>query len=375
VVAVLAVVVLASWGWRRAIWPRAEPHQGNKESVAPASPDDVALPGAAEARPEGDALAVSRGGHLALLEVLGEAVGPEHAAGEVCVSPDATTVVAGHEDGSVAVWEVGAAPSRLMRSFAAHAGSVDALAWSPDGQRVATAGADEVVLWDPWTGRATLKLPRSRNRFFDLAFSPDGRLLYASARPEVVDVWDVASGEKKATLDGEIATGAYAGEEWEGPLAKAPIGGLPPHVIAVGPDGSWLATGDFTFPVRIIETASGHLIRCLPGFGRPVSDVVATSDGKLLTNSNKTLRIWDTRTWEEVGSFTGPNGAVAQSDDGAWAICTNRPERTLGIWKVESGALADAIEVGSKPFALAVRGRAIWVGCEDGTIKRYEHRP
>jgi len=211
VVAVLAVVVLASWGWRRAIWPRAEPHQGNEESVAPASPgrSDVAVPGAAEAWPE-TAIAVSRGGHLALLEILGEPVGPEHAAGEVCVSPDGMTVVAGHEDGSVVVWEIGAASSRLVRSFAAHAGAVDALTWSPDGQRVATAGADEVVLWDPWTGRATLTLPRSRNRFFDLAFSPDGLRLYTSARPEVVDVWDVASEEKKATLDGGIATGAYA---------------------------------------------------------------------------------------------------------------------------------------------------------------------
>ena len=52
-----------------------------------------------------------------------------------------------------------------------------------------------------------------------------------------------------------------------------------------------------------------------------------------------------------------------------------RRESTLGIWKVEGGALTDVMDVGSKPLALAVRGRAIWVGCEDGTVRRYEHRP
>lgn len=373
--AALTVAVLASWGGSRMIWPRAGSHQGSEQRLAPATPGDGIDPHAEVTRP-GDAIAVSRGGHLALLEILGEGVeGSGHAAGEVCVSPDGTTVVAGHEDGSVAVWELRANTSCLVRNFTAHTGSVDAMAWSPDGHRLATAGGDEIVLWDPWTARSTLQLPRPRNRCFDLAFSPDGCLLYASAGHETVDVWDAASGGKKATLDGENATGTYADEGWEGPLAKAPIGGLPPHVIAVGPDGSWLATGDCTFPVRIIDTASGDLIRRLPGFGRPVSDVVATPDGKLFTNSDGTLRIWDARTWGEVGSFTGPNGAVAQSDDGARAICTNRPERTLGIWKIESGVLTDVMDVGSKPLALAVRGRAIWVGCEDGTVRRYDHRP
>jgi hypothetical protein len=102
---------------------------------------------------------------------------------------------------------------------------------------------------------------------------------------------------------------------------------------------------------------------------------VAVSNENLLAISKVTLHVWNTGTWEEVASIKGPSGQVAATQDGASVICTIPEASTLTIWSLQNGTLVDEIDVASKPLALAVRGRAIWVGCEDGTVRRYEHRP
>ncbi|HEX5030243.1 MAG TPA: hypothetical protein VFX78_02150 [Candidatus Eisenbacteria bacterium] len=156
---------------------------------------------------------------------------------------------------------------------------------------------------------------------------------------------------------------------------KAPIGlGFRAEHIAVAPDGSWVAGAVYHDPLQIIDAQSGLLIKRLTGLDHPAT-CVAVSNESLLAISEGTLHVWNTGTWEEVSSIKGPSGQVAATEDGASVICTIPEASTLTIWSLLDGTLVDEIDVGSKPLALAVRGRAIWVGCEDGTIKRYEHRP
>jgi WD40 repeat protein len=276
----------------------------------------------------------------------------------VCVSPDGTTVVAGHADGSLSVWDISSEACRLVRSLA-YEGVVTALAWSPDGLRVAAAGGDTIVVWDPWTGRATRRLPSFPSASFALAFSPNGLELYASGGAGEVDVWDLTSGERKRT---------FCPDE---PFDR----GFPPRLIALAHDGSWLAVAASPWRVRVIDTRSGQPIAHLPPASRDVDDIRVTHDGRLMTSSEGTVRFWDADTWQEVASLIGPSGLVSQSQDGSSLICVTTEARTLTAWNMHDHTLTGRVTLQRAPLALAVHGRDIWVGCDDGTIVRYEYRP
>jgi WD40 repeat protein len=62
-----------------------------------------------------------------------------------------------------------------------HSGAITALAFSPDGARLITAGADRLVkIWDPISGQEILSFKGHRHPVSGLAFSPDGRRLLSS---------------------------------------------------------------------------------------------------------------------------------------------------------------------------------------------------
>ena len=108
----------------------------------------------------------------------------------LALTPDGGRLATVSEDGMLRVWEV--ATGKPVSAWKV-GGFPTAVALSDDGTRVAASTDSDpaVQVWDLAAGRVTAKLPGHPDGARDLAFAPDGKLLYSAAL-DVVRVWKLA---------------------------------------------------------------------------------------------------------------------------------------------------------------------------------------
>ncbi|EJT68346.1 hypothetical protein GGTG_14077, partial [Gaeumannomyces tritici R3-111a-1] len=81
------------------------------------------------------------------------------------------------------------------------------IAFSPDGQRLASASYDETVkLWDSATGACLQTLEGHSDSVSSIAFSPDGQTLASASYDKTVKLWDAATGACLQTFEGFTST-------------------------------------------------------------------------------------------------------------------------------------------------------------------------
>jgi WD40 repeat protein len=75
-----------------------------------------------------------------------------------------------------------------------HEGPASAVAFSPDGQTLASGGRDGTIrLWEMATGKERLRIQGPATMFRSVAFSPDGKLLASGHSNSTILIWDVAA--------------------------------------------------------------------------------------------------------------------------------------------------------------------------------------
>ena len=115
-------------------------------------------------------------------------------------SGDAKSLVAGFAHGPVKLWPLDEPGG--VATFLGHSGWVTGLAMLTNGQTLISAGAD-IRFWDVRTRHENaLKLSPRAGDYGCLALSPDGRRFAAAASDGRITIWDVASHQEVATLEG-----------------------------------------------------------------------------------------------------------------------------------------------------------------------------
>jgi WD40 repeat protein len=196
-----------------------------------------------------------------------------------------------------------------LRVFRGHAGAVRAVAYSPDGSRLATAGDDGTVrVWSVASGAEAAVLKGDARGMKDIAFSPDGSRLGAGGLDGTVRVWDVAGGKEHYAI------------KTNNPRFSV-------RSLAYSPDGSRLATAGQDGRVRLWDLVTSKQLVLFQGHRSDVYGVAYSPDGTRLASAGRdgSVRVWDIGQGRELHIFrgnTGPVQSVAYSPDGmhlAWA--------------------------------------------------------
>jgi WD40 repeat protein/tRNA A-37 threonylcarbamoyl transferase component Bud32 len=266
--------------------------------------------------------------------------------------PDGKTVLTGSVDRTACLWN--AETGKLLHVLD-HQGGVTHVAYSPNGQLLATAGDLGVRLWNAATGKAVGNpLPHGRAAL-QITFSPDGNLLLTAGYDHNAYLWAVSDGKLKCTLVGH-----------QGPV----------HGVAFDFDGKRILTGSFDHTARLWDTATGQPIGQVMHHDDKVRIVAFNPDGhSVLTGSDDdTVRLWDVATGqlkEQVLQHQGKIHSAAFNPDGR-IVLSGSSDRTARLWDVATGeeiGLPFRHQKSVTSVAVSPDGRSFATASFDGTVQ------
>jgi WD40 repeat protein/class 3 adenylate cyclase len=192
-------------------------------------------------------------------------------ASDVAFTPDGRALAAATGDGAV-VWDTSQLDSRGVRYGAGGRPALH-VAFAPNGRTLAVAGIDSVTLWK-LASHAARRLPR-RGTVDAIAFSPDGRHLAVAPAQAPLELWDVtAPGAAPRQLRG--VRGAVA-------IAFSPDRG---RLAAAGPQGE----------IALVDSRTGRALPVpLVGHTDVVNALAFSRDGRTLASASDdgTAILWD----------------------------------------------------------------------------------
>lgn len=257
----------------------------------------------------------------------------------IVYAPDGKTIATARtRDNTVYFWDTttGKAKGTLER---VGRGSVQAFVYAPNGNTIATAGGwtdNFVQLWDAQTGNHKITLTGHAKRVNSVAYSPDGNLIASGGTDGTVRLWDVTTRKQKPILNHT---------SWFNFLFQWL--NVPVHSVAYSPDGNTVAAGSLDGRVRLWDTQTPKLKATLTGHTSAVDIVLYSPDGKIIATAagetDNTVRLWDAVTREPKVVLTGYThiNAVTYAPDGKTLATGGRYRKnSLQLWNTQTMELA-----------------------------------
>lgn len=273
----------------------------------------------------------------------------------VSFSPDGLRLASASHDGVARIWDTHT--GSVLRRLSCPVAVAMSIAFRPDGKHVAAPAADHSVwIWDALTGDVVRKLTGHQDLVVSVAFSPDGTRLASASGDRTVRIWDVHDGRELFKLQDQ-----------------------PVRNVVFSPKGDLLAgSGGADRTVKVWDARNGALVRTLDGHAGEVRFVAFHPDGRRLASAGgDAAQPGEVKVWNFDGTAVFslrehrlPVESIAFSTDGSFLVSASM-DGTLRVCETGAGRVHRTLKGHRdqvRTVAFSPDGRTLASGSVDGTI-------
>jgi WD40 repeat protein len=269
-------------------------------------------------------------------------IGHDGSVEAVAVTPDGQRIVSGGSDGTLRVWDLSS--GQLLRTFAGYIQSIICMTLTPDGRKVFTGSSDRTVrCWDLETGAEQFTYNNNIYETTCMAVTTDGRRLLYGSWDGMLNMINLEDG-KNVAIDFHFISGTQGDHERRKmlPFLGDPAGII--YAMAVVPGTSQALTSADDGTITLWDLEKGKRLRDLPGQSRTSVALVALPGGHraLSLNIDGELKEWDIdqgivirtmKGFPTCASYTTP---LVLTSDGKYAV-TESEYSTISTFDLENG--------------------------------------